>query len=319
MKTISTLLGLAIGDALGQPFECKDADTIKKSGWDHRYVTGVHLNLKPGQWTDDTKMALALARVLVNNGKFTVDAASKFYIEWYESGDWRGMGKQTQSSIKQMIDKKAPLKCGEIMIRKNHDHSICANGSVMRVAPVGVFYRHFPLSLKKSACNDATMTHDHKDAREGSLAIASLIAKLCLDMEPFEAVRSTIDEFESGNIKAALIAGMKYAESGECIHYVIKKFDTRGMADSTIGSAIYCFLSNLESFKNAIVDAIYISGDTDTRAAVVGALSGTHLGLEGIPSYYVDNVEMSDTLKVIDLMLVLGPVKIKELKEKYNW
>src|SRR5690349_7550464 len=99
----ATLTGLAIGDSLGMPFETHHFSSAALGDWDGAFQSGatnsVQPERKPGQWTDDTKMAIALAESLVQCSIYDpVDVSAK-YVEWYKSGDLRGIGKTTREAM----------------------------------------------------------------------------------------------------------------------------------------------------------------------------------------------------------------------------
>ncbi len=98
----STLLGLAIGDALGQPFEFCSMEKIVASGWKKGFTKSGVWNLQPGQWTDDTKMALCIANSLVINQEFNPEDLAKRYVAWVNSGDIRGIGLTCERAISRL-------------------------------------------------------------------------------------------------------------------------------------------------------------------------------------------------------------------------
>jgi ADP-ribosylglycohydrolase len=105
------MLGLAIGDALGQPFEFSSAHQIIQSGWDGGMTYGDVWKLDPGKWTDDTKMALCIAESLLEKKGFDINDVAQKYIEWVETGDLRGIGMTCEASINRMKAGIPPLEC----------------------------------------------------------------------------------------------------------------------------------------------------------------------------------------------------------------
>lgn len=338
-KTISTILGLAIGDALGQPFEFSDSKKIIESGWKGELKGSSYgfkgmWNLKEGQWTDDTKMALALAESLLEKNHFDADHVAGKYIEWVESGDLRGIGKRTQNAIYKMINGTPPMKAGDpsegrpkpsfkiLGDKRSKDEpglygvgDYCGNGTVMRCAPIGLFYHNVNDGDDriKAAEHDATMTHDHADARDSSVALCSMIAMLASGYDSNYIYDVIIDSnWEGTHVRDAL----KEAENlikNKSEHAFVDAISlgTRGTAHETLASAWFCFRS-YDNYRDAVTASVLAGGDTDTRAAICGALAGTLYGLEGIPKEWVEQVEDTKRLQEIDRRLFYVDINSKE-------
>ena len=160
-KKHSTMLGLAVGDALGQPFEFASIDAIIRSGWDGSMIYGDVWRLQPGQWTDDTKMALCIAESLLEQKEFQLSHVAQKYVEWVETGDLRGIGNTCGAAIRRIaagypLDLCSPkpenpepknsediIFNGILIQRGMKDADLygigdfCGNGTVMRCAPIG--------------------------------------------------------------------------------------------------------------------------------------------------------------------------------------
>jgi len=318
----ATILGLAIGDALGMPFEFCDATIIAESEWDEDFIPGDfggEFDLKPGQWTDDTKMATALATSLLECKKFDIDNVSKKYIEWVESRDVRGIGIQTERAIHNMIRGVPPIEAGkkesgrakpsfkriskEVFSNDLHGHGdFCGNGTVMRCAPIGVFYNHINdvEDLLNAARDDATMTHNHPDARDSSVFLCCTIGHLLNGMPPKNSYEILIDsDYEYDHVTRLNREAYEMAQNKETTYIDAISLGIAGTAHETLASALYCFW-RYPSFKEAVSSAVRMGGDTDTRAAIVGALAGSYYGIEGIPKEWIDQVEESEMLQKLD-------------------
>lgn len=317
MNKIATCLGLAIGDALGQPFEFCTPDQIKKSGWNGDLIYGDIWKLKAGQYTDDTLMALCIADALVADGKFVAQTVADNYIKWVESGNLRGIGNTCERSIYNM-KKGFPLdQCGKKNIGRAKPSfkrvgdvgkpdlatDFCGNGTVMRAAPIGLFFRNDLKALEAAAIQDATMTHDHPDARDASYVLCFIIAKLSQGEDLTYAVSQIVDlNQEYPHVLESIICGLECHNKEMSLDEVGTIMGTTGCAHSTLGTALYCAASS-NSFQEALVKAVMMGGDTDTRAAITGAILGTVAGVEGIPAEWVKQVENTERLQELDRLL----------------
>lgn len=317
---ISTMLGLAIGDALGQPFEFSDTKKILGTGWNGSFIPGMVWNLKPGSWTDDTKMALAIAESILERNGFDGDQVALKYVDWVKTGDLRGIGVTCERAINRLMNGTSIQKSGVMQSRERSKTSFrvkregqevksnlligsgdfCGNGTVMRCAPIGLFYHDDLVKLEEAAKIDATMTHDHPDARDGSFVLCHYIARLVNGQNKFDALHDIFSsKMESKHIIPHIVSAIEALDEDLSIDNVSGKLGARGTAHETLASAVYCFLK-YSTFQDSVIASILIGGDTDTRAAIVGALAGTYYGLDGIPAEFVKDVEQTDLLQLID-------------------
>jgi ADP-ribosyl-[dinitrogen reductase] hydrolase len=325
------MLGLAIGDALGQPFEFCTAKQIAQSGWDGNFYNGIAnkfgiseevdkklynlWKLNPGQYTDDTLLGLCIANSLVEHNDFVAEKVALNYMKYAKSGDLRGIGMTCEKAFAKMAQGVPLSECGKKestrkkpsfkKVSQTTVDAVCGNGTVMRVASIGLFFKD-ETRLIQAAKEDASMTHDHPDARDTSALLALLINHLSKANDLNLLLRIVTNfQFEGTNTPNAIALTLSLlTENIQSFSDVIKRVDTGGCAHHTFGTALYCFFSS-SSFKEAVIKAVLMGGDTDTRAAIVGTMAGTFYGLENISKEYVDNVENSKYLQELDIKLYL--------------
>lgn len=309
-RTPATLTGLAIGDALGMPFETHPFSSTALHAWDGSFQSGASNTLQPdmapGQWTDDTKMALGLAESLIEANTYSPVAAAAQYVGWFFSGDHRGMGKATRLALERLIRGHHWLDSGI--------QGAQGNGTAMRAAPLGLFYHRNPLAAAKAAVIDARITHASKEAEDGSAIVAAAVAILMReDFNPKNLIQSTLYYTGFESEVASKLCDVrdffedrkfdKVEERLKAAFTLMLQMGTGAHVVQTVPAAFLCFLST-SSFKDAVELAIRAGGDTDTTAAITGALAGTFYGVEAT-SPYLDQLEDSHKLTHIDNLLYL--------------
>lgn len=299
MSKHAVLVGCAIGDAAGNPFEAKSYFYQPLLDWDGSFKEGGTFWWgQPGQYTDDTLMSLALARSLIKNGKYVPSDAAQGYLEWYLSKNSRGMGATTHQALHNLKNGISWDKSGIV------GDQVAGNGTAMRVASLGIAYRQSLIELIKFAEIDASITHNSPEPKAGSMAIALGAALLShRNMMPKEVLEAVIDIIPNSIVKDKLAL---------CIHHLNKDTDERaalieigsgGYVPETVAAAFYCLVAG-NDYKEVITKAIRAGGDTDTTAAIAGAMAGSFYGLDGIPEEYKAGVENFEELASLDEQLV---------------
>lgn len=304
MNKIATLVGCAIGDALGNPFEMKPAVSPLLVRWDGQFKAGgTFWKGEAGQYTDDTLMSIALASSLIDKQCFDPEDVAKAYLAWYDSGNTRGIGTTTAGAI-------VNLKNGASWQESGLTHSFDGlpaggNGTAMRAAPIGLAYRKNLEQLLSVAMQDASITHNSDEPKMGSIAVALGTALLSMGDVPvvkgssvgaFAAVINVLSATE-----CMVTEKMKFAyqlwQDEVAPRQALAQIGTSGYVPETVAAAFYC-LAATDNFKDCVVMAVKGGGDTDTTAAVAGALAGTYYGLDGIPEEYkgVENFELLQSL-----------------------
>jgi len=141
-------------------------------------------------------MAKCITKSLINIQKFDVYDVAKNYVKWFDTGDLRGIGmtcerallclKQGMSPLESGFKRKGRAKPSFKRIGTAPEESLtlagdyCGNGTVMRCAPIGLFFRNNLKELERAAKEDANITHNHPDARDASYALCYMVA--CLEM-----------------------------------------------------------------------------------------------------------------------------------------
>ncbi|MCW5943328.1 MAG: ADP-ribosylglycohydrolase family protein [Fimbriimonadaceae bacterium] len=263
------LLGQLIGDALGGLVEFQSSEDIRRA-----YPNGVRDLADGGTWgtiagqpTDDSEMALALARVLVERGTYDESAVRDAYLRWLNSG---------------------PFDCGNTVsagLRGRPDPNSQANGALMRISPLGVFgaFRDAE-TVARWARQDAGLTHPHPVcAMANAIFVRAIGMAIRTGPSPRDLYQTAVADWVTG--MATLDAALREAAEKPPEDYTRQQ----GWVLIAFQNAWWQLLQ-AESLEEALVDTVMRGGDTDTNAAICGALLGAVHGRGAIPSRWVDAV-----------------------------
>ena len=270
------LLGQIAGDSLGSLVEFQSAAQIKA-----KYPQGVSLlenggtwNTLAGQPTDDSEMALALAHELIQNREYQPDRARKAYIDWYHSG---------------------PFDCGSTIARgltDTPDPESQANGALMRISPLGIYCAGLnpdtPLSdheirqFSHWAMQDARLTHPHIICQQiNALYVLAIATAIRLKPTPAALYTMILDWAAHLEVQPAIFECLKKAQTQPPVDYLT----LQGWVLIAFHNTIWQLL-NAQSLEQAVSDTVMAGGDTDTNAAICGALMGAVYDLDNIPEQW---------------------------------
>jgi ADP-ribosylglycohydrolase len=164
----------------------------------------------------------------------------------------------------------------------------------MRASPIGLYYRKDLNKLLEVAMADAAITHNSHEPKMGSVAVALGVALAANSQSnlylPNEMLEEVHEVLAPSIVKDKLALAIAHIKNNSDPKQALAAIGAGGYVPETVGAAFYCFAKG-EDFRDVVTMAIRAGGDTDTTAAVAGALAGTFYGLDEIPSEYKDNVE----------------------------
>lgn len=241
------LLGLAAGDALGAPLGFMGASQIQiRHGTVREMIGGGWLGLRPGQHTEDTAMAVLLAESLVERRGFDRDDVARRYEEWFAA---------------------AP--------RRVRDDRPDGNGTVMRCAPLALWFGERRTELMEAAAEEARITHPGDEAAGGSAALTVMLSLILDGVEREDLFDRTWDILEENPLGLPnILPDIPEKEPGD--------LRPSPFVVDTLEVAIYRFLEGPD-FEETVVSTANLGGDANTTAAVAGALAGTFWGAGAIP------------------------------------
>ncbi|NQV08980.1 ADP-ribosylglycohydrolase family protein, partial [Candidatus Woesearchaeota archaeon] len=321
---IGTLIGCAVGDALGAPVESMWAGDIqKKYGFVKDYVKG---NRFPkGIYTDDTQLTIAGAETFIENKGFNPETYSKKFIEWLNNPI--GAGKGTVEAVERLKQGVNWTKSGSIELK--------GCGPAMKASPFGLFYKDDLNKLKEVSMQSTIVTHNNADSIAGATAVAYSVAYVIdnkTNFNPKKFLRSVSsfikDISPEFSRRIALLEHLLDKNMNLVLENELKR---RGaFILDTVPAALYFFVISPFDFEKSVLNAINGGGDTDSIAAITGAISGALNGFSNIPLRFVNGLENGNGLNknkgkdyIINLAKELYKTnksyKRKDVKEKKSF
>lgn len=295
-----SLLGLAIGDALGVPVEFKTAgefEPVSDFRDSHR--------LPAGHWSDDTAMALCLAKSLIEKKSFDpVDQIEK-YRKWLESGYCSSTGEAVgvgQTILRALLTYR-PGSDPYMAISSHHSDG---NGSLMRLAPIPLYFRNNPKEGMANAELSSKITHGSQLCSDACKYYAGLIIGALNGVpkeELLSELYSPIPGFWKDNPLREEIMDIAL---GSFKHNDPPFIQGSGYVVKSMEAALWAFHTT-DTFEDGVLKAVNLGDDADTTAAIYGQLAGAYYGIEGIPKKWVDGVaKKEEILEVANGLLALS-------------
>ena len=332
-----SLLGLAIGDALGAPLEGLSPQQIRAHY--HQvtdYVDGAKAWKKkpfrwrlPGLYTDDTQQALALADVLVETRHADLRRLSEIYValatpDLGYAGAHRGVGK----SFRQVL---ADLKRG--VCPKQTGQPSAGIGAAMRIAPVALYFAETPELLFEAVMAVSLMTHRDIRSLAGAFAVAlgvvrlldhpadrpdpSFVLWLAADVAKAEAriAREYADSVYSLDVhRGSMSAAIAHVETvldlprERALQAILEEANrhgpdtgvrraTQGFPPACIPACLYLLLTS-DSLAEALIEVVNMGGDADSTGAILGSFAGALYGAEAIPARWLTALQNRDAIDV---------------------
>lgn len=304
------LLGLAVGDALGTTLEFTDCGTPSFATpllGPHADITGGGpFRVAPGQVTDDTQMATALARSLMERGGFVPQAVADAYVAWAEVAF--DIGTQTSEALHKVASGQPPLAAGHAVWLEG-GRKAAGNGSLMRTAPIALFYYDDGARRREVAMAESAITHYDPRCQLACAAFDGAIAAAVYGppRSPRELVAIAREELGMARNELAARAPADAQEIDTAAWMLAEDLDDALRDDPGLytpslhlglmaGYVRVAFrlafwqLVHARSFESALIDVVNRGGDADTNGAITGALLGAQRGASAIPRTWTDTV-----------------------------
>lgn len=273
------LLGLACGDALGGPLEFMGRTEIAHEyGTVADFVGGGWLSLRPGETTDDTQMMVALAQSIIEQHGVDENDIAARWVEWLRS-EPKDVGNATADALR-LIGEGATWRDAGRLVDQKAIGGALGNGSIMRCAPIAIYLYHDLKELARRSITTSAITHANPICTWSAAALNLILSQL-LQGQYVGVIDRVARSVANDAVREALegLSGMTEAD-----------LVTTGEVRATLLSALWC-LGNTSSFEEAVIAAVNLGGDADTRGAVTGCLAGAHYGEDTIPSRWLTQLE----------------------------
>lgn len=280
------LLGLAAGDAVGTTVEFEPRGSFAPVT---DMTGGGPFHLRPGEWTDDTSMALCLATSLVEGGGFDAADQMRRYVRWWREGYLSSngrcfdIGNTTREALQRSLDS------GDPYAGSTDPHS-AGNGSIMRLAPVAMWFHPDLDAMQRHAADSSRTTHGAVECVDACRLLAGILYRAFRGATKDQML---FDEASfAGAPKIVDIARGHYRDKG------VEAIEGSGYVVASLEAALWC-VWHTDSFEDAILAAVNLGDDADTTAAVCGQVAGAFYGVEAIPERWRDR--LAHRALIIDL------------------
>jgi ADP-ribosyl-[dinitrogen reductase] hydrolase len=290
-RYLGAMLGLACGDAVGTTLEFASRDSYEPV---EDMTGGGPFELAPGQWTDDTAMALCLAQSLVYRQGFDAVDQMNRYCNWWQygymssTGECFDIGATVQGALNRYLKTLNPF-AGDI------DPMSSGNGSLMRLAPVPLYYFPNTEAAIRYAGESSRTTHASEECIDACRYFAALFCAILSGVNKDNLLQECL-----------LIPATRKLKELSAGNFVSKpRADIRGTGYvmESIEAALWCFF-NTASYKEAVLCAANLGEDADTTAAICGQLAGAYYGTNNIPQNWLDKLMMIEEISELARKLI---------------
>ena len=282
------LVGLAVGDALGTTLEFSARDSRSH----HTTLTGGGpFDLAPGQWTDDTSMALALADSLLSTGRLDPADLMTRFVAWWRKGEYSctgacfDIGVQTAAALRRFERTGNP-------VQGTTREDDAGNGSLMRLSPAVIFGLGDPARVRQLAREQSRTTHAAPQCLDACSFLAEVVHEAILGQPDVLRPRDP-----QGHAAVQAIAAGSYRLKTR------DEIRSGGYVVDTLEAALWCVVQT-RTFEDALVMAVNLGQDSDTVGAVTGQLAGALYGASAIPPRWLSPLAWRERIAKLAVELV---------------
>lgn len=297
-KIKSVLLGVAVGDAVGVPYEFRSREIMVKNPATDMVGFGTY-NQPPGTFSDDSSLTFCLAEALTHG--FDLQEIANNFIKWVKEDYWTAHGEvfdigiATHEAISNLLNGDSPEVSG------GDDEYSNGNGSLMRIAPLLFHLSDKPIQERFELTRLVSgITHRHIRSVVACFFYLEFARLLVEGLEKQDAYKKTQVQV-SAFLKTIAIPDSELELFNRILQSDISQepintIESSGYVIHTLEASIWCILT-AETYQEAILKAVNLGKDTDTTAAVTGGLAGLLYGVEGIPDSWLNKLAKRDEVE----------------------
>jgi ADP-ribosylglycohydrolase len=288
------LLGLAAGDAVGTALEFQPSGSFRPID---DMIGGGPFGLEPGQWTDDTSMALCLAESLVTLGRFDPVDQLERYVRWYREGHLSSTGRcfdigvATREALHRFERTREPNS-------GSTDPRSAGNGSIMRLAPAAIFYASEPRRAIDYAGESSRTTHGAAECIDACRYLGALLVGALNGAGKDELLSERYSPVPGCWSERALAPAIDEIACGSFQRREPPQIVGSGYVVRSLEAALWAFHRSA-SFRECILLAVNLGDDADTTGAVAGQIAGAYYGASAIPAEWTTRLAHLATIQAL--------------------
>ena len=286
-RAVGALLGLACGDAVGTTLEFERPGSFEPID---DMAGGGPFDLRAGQWTDDTSMALCLAESILDTGRLDLADQLRRYVLWKDDGYLSSNGRCFDIGNTTRAQLHRFARTGEA-VDPRIDEEAAANGSLMRLAAVPIRWHGDVAEAAEGSGESSRSTHPADRPVDACRLMGAMIAA---QIEGRSWAEVTDPGFFAGDLHsavAAVAAGSWRAKEPPAIR-------GSGYCVDALEAAIWA-VDGADDFEAAVLRAANLGDDADTTAAIAGQLAGARWGASGIPERWRHRVTAGERIAAL--------------------
>lgn len=294
-KIYGGLFGFCVGDALGVPAEFSTREEREKDPIKEMRAYGTY-HQPFGTWSDDTSLTICLIDA-INRG-YSIKKVAENFANFYEKGYFTpygevfDIGNSTRNSIIEICAGKNPIDCGGKAEIDN------GNGSLMRILPIAFYGKNLGgQELIQLTEEVSSLTHGHNRSKLACIFYVEFAIQIILGYEKEKALDRTIDFIKCNCVNAYSdkFRNFEIILSKKIVNVTKDEIKSSGYVIDTLEAALWTFF-HADGYRDTILKAINLGGDTDTIAAIAGGIAGIYYGLNDIPKGWIQSIAKKEEL-----------------------
>ena len=284
-RYLGCMLGLAVGDAVGTTVEFKAPGTFPLV---RDMVGGGPFGLQPGEWTDDTSMALCLAESLITCRSFNAHDQIKRYIRWWKEGHLSSNGRcfDIGNTVSQALQK---YQVSNDPYAGSCEANTAGNGSLMRLAPIPLFFATDPEKAIIMSAESSRITHGARASLDACRYFGGLLIGAIQGVPKEELLAPRFTPVATLWDRMPLCHEINEVANGSFKRKEPPKIVGSGYVVKALEAALWAFYKS-STFEEGCLLAVNLGNDADTTAAIYGQIAGAYYGIDGIPARWIDRL-----------------------------